>query len=490
MNFNASDFLTILPILVLVVWASVLLIVDLFLKNKGTTALLAIAGLVVTLVLTLLQWGSQRVAFGGMISQDGFAIFLSALLASSGILGILLSTEYLKRQGFEQGEYYTLMLYSVSGMMLMAYAADLIVVFLALELFSIPLYVLAGIARPRIDSEESAMKYFLIGAFSSAIMVYGIGLVYGATGTTSLPGILDAWAGSGINAAMLSIGAGLILVGLGFKVGAVPFHMWTPDVYQGAPSSVTAFMAVGAKAGGFAALLRVFVTVFGEHYAVASDLTPVLWGLAALTMVVGNVLAISQRNIKRLLAYSSISHAGFILMALVPYAQEGVSSDTVASALFYLVAFAVTSFGVWAVVMTLEKNEDGEDGLRRGLQLDDYAGLGQKYPLLGVAMTIFMLSFTGLPPTLGFAGKLFLFRTALEGGFTGLAVIGVLTSLISAYYYLRIVIIMYMQDGEPEIQPMPWARVTVVASAVGTVVLTIFAAPLFDWAARSVLNLF
>ncbi len=490
LNFTASDFLAILPIVFLVGWACVLLLVDLFLKNKGTTALLAILGLGGTLAITLLQGSGQGLAFSGMISHDGFARFLSAVVLASGIVGIALSFDYLKRLGITEGEYYTLLLFSVSGMMLMAYAADLIVVFLALELFSIPLYILAGSARPRRESEESAMKYFLMGAFSSAIMVYGISLVYGATGTTGLKDILEAWNTTGMNATMFVIGGGLLLVGLGFKVGAVPFHMWTPDVYQGAPSTVTAFMAVGAKAGGFAALLRVFVSAFGGHYEVAADLTAVIWGIAVATMIVGNVLAISQSNIKRLLAYSSISHAGYIMMAFVPFAQENVARDTVASALFYLIAFAITSFGAWAVVISLERDEDGPDGLRRGLDLDDYAGLGERYPLMALAMTVFMLSFTGLPPTLGFAGKLFLFRTALEGGFVGLAVVGVLTSLISAYYYLRVVIIMYMQDGEPQVHHERWAQVTLLASAVGTVLLTIFAAPLFKWAADSVLNLF
>jgi NADH-quinone oxidoreductase subunit N len=314
--------------------------------------------------------------------------------------------------------------------------------------------------------------------------------VYAATGSTGLAAILATVTGGAFNVTLFSVGGGLLLVGFGFKVGAVPFHMWTPDVYQGAPSAVTAFMAVGAKAGGFAALLRVFVTAFGTRFDVVPELTTVIWWLAALTMIVGNVLAVSQKNIKRLLAYSSISHAGFILMAFVSFGQESVAADAVASALFYLLAFAVTSYGVWAVVISLEQAEDGADGLHKGLDLDDYAGLGQRNPGLALAMTVFMLSFTGLPPTLGFAGKLYLFRTALEGGYVGLAVIGVLTSLISAYYYLKIVVIMYMVDGEPKVHRARMLGWTAGISAVGTVVLTIFASPLFAWAAGSVLQLF
>jgi NADH-quinone oxidoreductase subunit N len=492
MNFNSTDFLSILPLLVLAVWASVLLLVDLFIPGprKTWTAILSVLGLLITLVLTAIQPATSRPTFGGMISADGFASFLSIVVLASGILGIALSYDYLKRMEIERGEYYTLMLFSISGMVLMAYAADLIVVFLALELLSIPLYILAGFARPRLESEESALKYFLLGAFASGFVVYGIALAYGSTATTSLQGIVGAVEAGTFNPAMLTIGAALILVGLGFKVGAVPFHMWTPDVYQGAPSTVTAFMAVGAKVGGFAALLRIFVSALGTHYTLTDDLTPVLWGVAAVTMIVGNVLAISQWNIKRMLAYSSIAHAGYILMALVPFAQPEVAGGSIAAGLFYLLGFAITSYGIWAVVMTLEKDEDGEDGLRKGLSLDDYAGLGRRSPGLAVAMTIFMLSFIGLPPTLGFAGKLFLFRTALEGGFVGLAVIGVLTSLVSAYYYLRIVVIMYMQDGQPTVYRERWLGITAMASAFCTVALMFFASPLLDWAARSVMQLF
>ena len=487
---NSNDLLAVLPIAVLIAWACVLTLVDLFLDRKIWTAGLAGLGLATVLVVTFLIGGETRTGFNGMLSQDGFSAFVGVILLASALVAVGLLYGYSRRMGFERGEVYTLLLFSVSGMMLMGYAADLIVVFLALELFSIPLYILAGIARPRVESEESALKYFLIGAFSSAIMVYGIALVYAATGATGLAAIVAGLGGPAFNVTLFSVGGGLLLVGFGFKVGAVPFHMWLPDVYQGAPSAVTAFMAVGAKAAGFAALLRVFVTAFGSRFDVVPELTTVIWWLAALTMIVGNVLAVSQRNIKRLLAYSSISHAGFILMAFVSFGQEGVAGDAVASALFYLLAFAVTSYGVWAVVMLLEQVEDGDDGMRKGLNLDDYAGLARRSPGLALAMTVFMLSFIGLPPTLGFAGKLYLFRTAIEGGFISLAVIGVLTSLISAYYYLKIVVIMYMVDGEPMVHRARMLGWTVGVSAVGTVVLTIFASPLFAWAAGSVLQLF
>jgi NADH-quinone oxidoreductase subunit N len=429
----------------------------------------------------LSRFGKPTTGFGGMIVVDDFANFLSMLLLVSGLAGIALSYDYLKRMSIRHSEYYVLLMFSITGMLLMCMAADLIVIFLALELLSIPLYVLAGIAVPRLSSEEAAIKYFLLGAFSSGFFVYGTALVYGATGSTALQKILAAVQAGSQSPVLLLVGAGLILVGLGFKVAVVPFHMWTPDVYHGAPSAVTAFMAVGAKAAGFAALLRIFVLAFP---AISGNLTPVLWALAALTMILGNFVAIAQKNIKRLLAYSSIAHAGYILMALVPYGQQKVSANTVASALFYLVAYAFTSFAAWAVVIALE--QAGE----RGLELDDYAGLGRKYPALAAVMAVAMLSFTGVPPTLGFIGKFYLFRTVVEGGYIGLAIIGVLTSLISAYYYLRVVVIMYMREGEPVVRQEPWLQVTAFAAALGVVLLSIFSTPLLYLATQAALKLF
>ena len=477
----------IMPLTVLTAWACVLLLVDLFIpkERKGITALLAALGLLVALALVISRAGVTTSAFNGMIMIDGFATFMSVIFLFSGLAGIAVAYDYLIRSGIERGEYYVLLLFSIVGMMLMAAAADLIMVFLALELLSIPLYVLAGIAVPRPDSEEAALKYFLLGAFASGFFLYGTALVYGATGSTALTEIVSATSSGGVNLSFLVIGAGLILVGLGFKVAVVPFHMWTPDVYQGAPSSVTAFMAVGAKAAGFAALLRIFVLAFPP---LAMDLTPVLWALAAFTMVIGNVIAIAQRNIKRMLAYSSIAHAGYIMMALVPYGQGDVASDTVASALFYLLAYMLTSFAAWAVVIALEHNM-GEGRDTDGLSLEDYSGLGQKQPALAAAMTIAMLSFIGIPPTLGFVGKFYLLRTVIEGGFPGLALIGLLTSLVSAYYYLRVVVYMYMRDGEPVVRREPWLYFTALATAVGVVVLSIFSEPLFNWASQAVLKL-
>lgn len=491
MIIKSSDLLAILPLIILVGWASILLLVDVFaLKKKSTTAIFAIVGYAVALLIAVVMPVQDKLAFNDMISADGFSRFLNILFLGSGILAVALSYDYLNRIGLQRGEYYTLMMFTVSGMMLMAYATDLIVVFLSLELLSIPLYVLSGMARGRLESEEAGLKYFLLGAFASGFVVYGIALVFGAVGSTNLHEVYSAVQAGTANMSFLTAGAGLIMVGLGFKVGAVPFHMWTPDVYQGAPSSVTAFMAVGAKAGGFAALLRIFTLGFSGS-EISEGITWVLVAISVLTMILGNFLAISQKNIKRMLAYSSISHAGFILMAFVPYAQQGIGAgnDSVASALFYLLAFAITSFGVWAVVIGLEKAENGEDGLHLGLALEDYAGMGKKYPMLSAAMVVFMLSFTGLPLTLGFAGKLYLFRTAINGGYMPLAIVGVVTSLVSAYYYLRILIIMYMQDGDPVVHESRLLKYTALGMALSTVVLTIFANPIFSWAASAVLRM-
>jgi NADH-quinone oxidoreductase subunit N len=480
--FTITDFTTIWPLTFLIVWACALLLVDLAIPSdrKGITALLAALGTALTLGFTLSQIGQQSTGFNGMVVLDGFSIFVNALLLVSGLLGIALAYGYVKRMGIERGEYYTLLLFSVTGMMLMAQAADLIIVFLALELLSIPLYVLSAFARPQAESEEAGLKYFLLGAFATGFVVYGTALVFGATGETNLVQIISKAAPGSSNLVLLSIGAAGILAGFGFKVAVVPFHMWTPDVYQGAPTAVTAFMSSGAKIAGFAALLRVFATAFPS---IAVDMTAILWALAALTMILGNVIAIAQTNIKRLLAYSSIAHAGYILMAFVPYGNPDVAPVSIAAGLFYLVAYAVTNFGAWGVVIALEKS----DG--RGLEIADYAGLARKQPLLAAAMAIFMLSLIGLPPTIGLVGKLYLFRAVIDGGFYGLAIIGVLTSLISAYYYLRVIVIMYMRDGDPQAEHESFLDLTTIGTAIATVVISLVPQILFAWASSAVLGL-
>jgi len=470
---SLPDLASISPFLIVSFWAIVLLVVDLFVDRKGTTALLAAAGLLLALIVLIVRHGSSQIVFGGMIVADTYASFLQALFLLTGLLGIAVAHDYLNRMGIERGEYYPLLLFTVSGMMLMSLAGDLIVVFVALELLSLPLYVLTGFARPKPESEESAMKYFLLGAFASGFMVYGIALIFGATGTTNLAGVAAELSGG---AGLLLVGAVLVLVGLGFKVAAVPFHMWTPDVYQGAPSSVVAFMSVGAKAGGFAALLRVFIAALPD---LAASWAPLTIALAALTMTWGNVAAIVQGNIKRMLAYSSIAHAGYILMALPAASVPAVAPGAVSAALFYLFAYLFSNLGAWGVVLAVERTEGG------GLQIDDYAGLSRRRPGLALAMGLFMLSLTGLPPTVGFVGKFFIFRAALDAGQIGLAVVGVLTSVVSAYYYLRVVVVMYMRSGEPETRSEGWLNATIGVAALATFVFGILPGPVLALAENS-----
>ena len=477
---NLDNLIAILPLAALIFWAVLVLLVDLWIPKgrKSITAILTTGGLALSLGLTLAQNGRTTMAFGGMVVVDGFAVFLNVIFLASGLAAVALAYDYLKRMDLERGEYYALLLFSISGMMLMAYASDLIIVFLALELLSIPLYVLAGFARPRTDSEESSLKYFLLGAFASGFVLYGVAMIFGATARTDLAGIVAAMNSGTGNPLLFTIGAVLLLVGFGFKVAAVPFHMWTPDVYQGAPTPVTGFMSVAVKAAGFTALLRVFATIFrGDIYA---DLWPILWGMAALTMIAGNVLAISQRNIKRLLAYSSIAHAGYLLMAFVPYGTQYLG-DAIASTLFYLIGYGLTSFGAWAVVIAMEKAE------ARGLDIEDYAGLGRRYPWLGLSMIVFMLSFTGIPLTLGFWGKFYLFRTAVEGGYLSLALVGLLTSIVSAYYYLRVLVIMYMKTGEPVAKGGAWINILAVVAAAAVVLLALIPGPILELVSKALM---
>jgi NADH-quinone oxidoreductase subunit N len=459
-----KDLLAILPLLVVITSALVLLLVDLLIPvdRKWMTAYLTALCLAIALILAIVWPADGTTAFNGMLHADGFARFLNVLFLASGIAGIGLAHGYLKRLGIERGEYYSLLLFTLSGMMIMAYAVDLIMVFLALELLSIPLYVLTGFARPQLASEEASLKYFLLGTFASGFVLFGIALIFGATAYTGMNDILVSIQVGSANTPLLLVGAALLLTGFGFKVAAVPFHMWTPDVYHGAPSPVTGFMSVGAKAAGFAALMRVFSLVLQEQSAV---FVPVLWTLAALTMFTGNLLAISQANIKRLLAYSSIAHAGYILMAFVPYGDAATSTSVINSGLFYLAIYAITSFGIWAIVTMLEKTDGG------GLELEGFAGLGKKYPLVAVCMLVFLLSFIGIPPLLGFWGKLTLFRTALEGGYLSLAIVGILTSLLSAYYYLKVVYFMFMRDGEPQLHTDKWALAIMIMAAALLILL-------------------
>jgi NADH-quinone oxidoreductase subunit N len=477
----AINFLIISPVLFVAAWGVILMVVELFVPREKSHWLgwLAFAGLVPPLIQSAGMWGFSGGTFtpqGGqpMVVVDNFSHFLNIVFLLTGMLTVLISLRYLRRAGIERGEYYLLMLFSISGMMLMGMANDLILVFLALELLSIPLYILCGFARPRPESEESAMKYFLMGAFSSSFFVLGVGLIYGATGSTALPVVLANIAGAG---ALGTAGLALLLVGFAFKVAAVPFHMWTPDVYEGAPTVVTAFMSVGAKVGGFAAMIRVFVVAFPE---LGEIWVPAVAVIAAFTMIMGNVVALAQQNIKRMLAYSSIAHAGYILIAVA--ASLG-SPDGVSAALFYMLAYLFTNLGAFAVVILVERANG------QGVMLDDYKGLAQRSPLIALVLAFFMLSLTGMPPTAGFTAKFFVFRTALEADLLWLAIVGVVTSVVSAYFYLRVVYLAFMFEGEGEALPVDPALNAAVAVAVfATLLMGILPAPWFEMARQAALN--
>lgn len=477
-----NDFLTIIPISVLVVGASILLLIEAFLPT-GKKSL--VAGISALLFLGLFVYSflpqPELIGFGGMVIQDGFSAFLTKLFLLTGLLASLVSFGYNQRASIDKGEFYALMIFSLSGMILMAQATDLIITFLALELLSIPLYILAAFKKDEARSEEAGVKYFLLGAYASGFIVFGIALIFGATGSTSFIHIAEAVKSGVANISLMLAGGGLLLVGFGFKVASVPFHMWTPDVYEGAPTSVTTFMAAGAKVAGFAALFRVLATLYPT---MATDLMPIMATLSALTMIVGNVVAVAQKNIKRMLAYSSIAQAGYILMAFVPFGNPAIQTVAISAGLFYLVAYTITSFGSWGMVMMIEK-ADGS-----GLEIEDYAGMGKKHPMLAIAMTIFMLSLTGLPPTLGLIGKVYLFRAVVEGQLYWLALIGVVTSLISAFYYLRVIVVMYMKQGEPIAHEDAWLKWTIAFCAVLVVGFSFFPQALFDQAVSAIVKLF
>jgi NADH-quinone oxidoreductase subunit N len=471
---TASDLTAVLPMLIPAGGAMIILLVGLLpsrrLKTDGV-AWLSIGVLALTAAVSLMQWDIVERGFDGIVVQDNYSLLTNLIFAGAGMMAVLLSIHYLRDRGIQRAEYYPLLLLSISGMTLMASAQDFTVLFIALELLSIPLYVLAGFARPAADSEEAALKYFLLGAFSSAFLIYGIALIYGGSGTTAFREVSEGAMGG--NVGLTLAGGGLVLVGLSFKVAAVPFHMWTPDVYEGAPTPVTAFMSVGAKAAGLAALGRVFLLTPSSF----GDWVPAVAVVSALTMVLGNVVALSQDNIKRMLAYSSIAHAGYLLMGVAARNERGL-----AGLLFYLVAYAFTNLGAFAVVTTMAHKE-GED-----VSFAPYSGLAKQRPWLAAAMALFMFSLTGIPPTVGFAGKYYLFWAAVEADLIWLAVIGVLTSVISAFFYLRVVVAMYFGAPEDETRVVNYYTLAVAigVAAVGTFLFGLWPEPLLRIAQDSV----
>lgn len=468
----------ILPLIVLAGWGLILMFIDLSIptERKSLTGWLSLVGIIPALIIAFFQWNVEIDAFytasnQPMVLLDNFSTFLNVLYLITAALSILIAVSYVRGTHNSRGELYFLMLFSTCGMMLMGMANDLILTFLALELLSIPLYILSGFDNQSSESEESALKYFLLGAFSSGFLVFGIALIYGATGSTSLPVIAANIADSGT---LGMAGVAMLLVGFAFKIGAVPFHMWTPDVYEGAPTAVTAFMSVGSKVGGFAALIRIFA---GSFDSIIAEWAPAIAIIAAATMILGNIAAISQQNVKRMLAYSSIAHAGYILMAVVA-GRAGTSA-----ALYYMLAYLFTNLGAFACVIAVERNEG-----KLGLMLDDYKGLAKRNLPFALALLYLMLSLTGIPLTAGFTGKFYVFRSAIESGYVWLAIVGALTSVVSAFYYLRVVYYSFMYDGPAEVYRYPRALKLAIGICVVAVLLLGFApAPWYDVAQRAII---
>jgi NADH-quinone oxidoreductase subunit N len=440
---------------------------------------LGVVGLVGAAIASIFLWNHNASSFD-VVSADNFGLFVTGILIIVALLSLAISAPTIDREHLPRGEYYALMLFATAGMMLMATASDLLVIFLALEVLSLAVYVLTGIRRDSAQSTEAAFKYFLLGAFSSAFFLYGIAFTYGLTGSTRLDRIGSLMsAQSASPTAMQLLALGLVIVGFAFKVAAVPFHMWTPDAYEGAPPAVTGFMSTGVKAAAFAAFVRVFLSAFEPLRGTWSD---VIWVIAAATMIVGTVVGVAQSNVKRMLAYSSIAHGGYLLIALLAGSDVGKSA-----VLFYLLTYAITNVGAFGVIALLETADRPDDRVR------DYAGLWNDHPALAALMTIFLLSLGGFPPMAGFIAKWYVFAAAIKAGYTGLAIIGVLTSVVSVFFYLRIVVMMYMTPRETPrvVLPVPAiAGGALVVSAVLIFYLGILPSRVIDWAASSIATIF
>lgn len=430
MPFQMPALGPVMPEIVMTLLALFILLSDLVIKRKETVAFLSIIG---TAAVAFALKGSFGTTFNGMFISDGYSIFFKLIFILNIILTILISVKYIVIEKVNFGEYYALILFSTLGMMIMASAGDLIVLYLGLELMALSTYVLAGFLRYDVKSNEAAVKYFLLGAFASAFLLYGISLIYGLTGTTDIIAIRNYIAEKGLaNNRMLLLSMTFFAVAFSFKIAAVPFHMWAPDAYEGAPTSITAFMSVGPKAAGFAVLGRVFLIGFGS---LKVEWSAILIPIAILTMGVGNIVALSQTNIKRMLAYSSIAHAGYALLGIIAGGLDGM-----ASVMVYMLVYAFMNIGAFGVIIMLRSDNF------KGDNISDYEGLAKNHPLAAALMLVFMFSLTGIPPTAGFIGKFYIFMSAINAGYTWVVIIAVIFSAISAFFYLRIVMLMYMRE--------------------------------------------
>ena len=482
---NSLD--AVIPVICVTLAALVVMLAEAFRARGERMPLggLAIIGLVGAGAASVLLWNRNATSFGVM-TADNFSIFVNLVIIIVGIMTVVVSSQTIERDNLPAGEYYATLLFAIVGMMLMAQATDLLLIFLALETMSIAVYVLTGIRREFVQSTEAAFKYFLLGAISSAFFLYGIAFTYGVTHSTRLSAIAQYLSAQSMSGdAMVLIALGLLLVGFAFKISAVPFHMWTPDAYEGAPAIVTGFMSTGVKAAAFAAFARVFLSSFEpfrDLSAAGPGWAPVVAVIAAATMILGTVVGVAQANLKRMLAYSSIAHGGYLLVGLVAANSVGK-----AAILFYLLAYSVTNLAAFGVIAMLGARDRANDSLR------DYAGLWQSSPGLAALMTVCLLSLGGLPPTAGFIGKWYIFQAAVSAGYYWLAIIGVLTSVVSVFFYLRVVVMMYMADrvGAPE--PPRVSAFGMVALAVSIVVifyLGILPTPVLDFAGQSIGTIF
>ena len=488
MMIPLADLVTILPELIVVSVACLLLALDPITPSnrKDLLAWMSVAALAVCFIVTASSMGDRVYAFSDLVVVDGYASFWKLLLYVVSGMTILLSIGYLKEERIDLAEFYGFVLLSLTGMMIMVSGADLLVIYLGIELMSISLYVLAGFKRFEARSIESSAKYFILGAFSSGLLLYGISLIFGAAGSTRLVEIAAAVDARGLDDSLILIALMLVIVGFGFKVAAVPFHMWTPDVYQGAPTSVTAFMAVASKAASFGAFLRVMLEGFG---GMKPNWSGLILGVCILTLILGNLVAIVQTNVKRMLAYSSIAHAGYALIGLVVagWAGTGVSAKGVSSMMLYLAVYSFMTLGAFSMVAILRR------GANEGEDLDDFTGLAKRHKGAAFLMLLFMVSLAGIPPTAGFIGKFYLFMAAVNAGLTWLAVVGLIFAAVSAFYYLRIVMVMYMrepspdQEGETRLALSPTATVVLALAAAGVVIFGIYPWPLVSLTASAAL---
>jgi NADH-quinone oxidoreductase subunit N len=477
----SSSFDAIIPVLCVTLAGLVVLLAESFRGKDERMPIggLAIIGLIGAAVASVLLWNRNATSFG-VITADNFALFVNLVLVAVGILTVIFSSQTVYRDGIPAGEYYAIMLFAIVGMMLMAQATDLLLIFLALETMSIAVYVMTGFRRDQVQSTEGAFKYFLLGAFASSFFLYGIAFLYGVTGSTSLDRVGSVIAAQSMSGnPMILLGVGLLIVGFAFKVAAVPFHMWSPDAYEGAPAVVTGFMSTGIKAAAVAAFARVFLSALEPTI---TDWAPVLWVIAAATMIVGTVVGVAQTSLKRMLAYSSIAHGGYLLAGLVAGNDVGK-----ASILFYLAAYALTNLGAFGVIALLGSRERANDDLR------DYAGLWHTHPALAGLMTMFLLSLGGFPPTAGFIAKWYVFSAAIGAGYYGLAIIGVLSSVVSVFFYLRIVVMMFMteRDARPVAPAISGvAMFGLVLSLIGVLYLGILPTAVIDLAQASISTIF